>query len=285
MPVTADVPEPEPTEDLASTLRYIGTGKLATTRARLANSPETRDFLELGLALLRADLIDHTGPDFELGNRSRLFESVSRERIMALAKEWDSESTRLLSDNMYRGRWMRKDYYTEDLIAYLFRLGPQQRHFNDMLTASSTLISEVSLGQLVRLLAAAEVDAMLADPLVNLQAIVQTALPKHPRVQEYCRAQYELLLPLWARLYERVATAYGLSLKSGRTWDDAALLFNSVVEGALVRARVEGAEPRLSDGEGVLAGAILAMLPSLVVPTKEWDNCYAEQAPGEIDGA
>jgi hypothetical protein len=276
MPVNAGMPEPGPDEDLVPTLSYIGMGMLAKTRTRLANSPETREFLELGLALLRTDLIDHTGPDFELGDRSRLFESVSRARIMALAKQRDPDRARLLGENMFRHRWRRKDHYTEDLIAYLFRLGPQQRHLDDMFATSIALIDEISLGQLVRTLAAAEVDAMLADPLVALQAIVQTALPKHPRVQEFTRAQYEYLLPRWAQLYARVATAYGLSLKSGRTWDDVALLFNSVVEGALMRARVEGAETRLSNGDGVLAGAILAMLPSLLDSAEDWDTCYAE---------
>jgi hypothetical protein len=58
--------------------------------------------------------------------------------------------------------------------------------------------------------------------------------------------------------------AYGLRLKPDVTWSDVALLFNAVVEGALLRARIYGKEATLSNGERVLAGAILAMLPSLV---------------------
>lgn len=58
--------------------------------------------------------------------------------------------------------------------------------------------------------------------------------------------------------------AYGLKLKPGFTWSDVALLFNAVVEGALVRARIYKVEAVLSNGERVLAGAILVMLPSLL---------------------
>lgn len=264
MPVTASADSPDVGENLSSTLQYIGMNMLAKTRAKLANSPETREFLELGLALLRADLLEHTGPDIEQGVHSRLFESLSRERIMALAEERDTENTRLLGVTMFRHRWARKDFYTEDLIAYLFRVGPQERHFKEMAEAGHALMKEASFGQLVRLLAAAETEAVIADPVANLQAILQAALPKHPRVQEFSRAQYDYLLPRWAQLYEEVGAAYGLDLADGYTWNDLALLFNSVVEGAVLRARTEGKAPTLSNGEEVLAAAIFAMVPTVL---------------------
>ena len=264
MPAFGNAASPDPDDDLAPTLRYIGMNMLAKTRAKLANSTETREFLEIGLALLKADLLEHTGPDIEQGDHSRLFESLSRDRIMALAEERDTEQTRLPGVNMFRHRWPRKDFYTEDLIAYLFRAGPQERHFEEMAQAGRALMKEVSFGQLVRLLAEAETEAITADPLSSLQAILQVALPKHPRVQEFSRAMYEYLLPRWARLYEEVGSSYGLRLAVGYTWDDMALLFNTVVEGAVLRARAEGGTPRLSNGEGILAGAIFAMVPALL---------------------
>lgn len=275
MSVTTSAASPDAGEDLAPTLRYIGKDKLARTRAKLANSPQTRKFLELGLALLRADLIEHTGPDFEQGVRSRLFESLSRERIMTLAEARDPSHTLPLGVNMFRERWSRKDFYTEDLIAYLFRLGPQERRMEEMAEAGRALTKEASLGQLVRALAAAEVQEISADPLYALQGVVQAALPKHPRVQEFCRNQYDYLLPRWGQLYEEVAKAYGLALTAKHTWLDVALLFNSVVEGAIFRSRVEGEEPTLSNGDGVLAGAIFAMLPTLLTNCpNDWDSCF-----------
>lgn len=246
--------------------------KLGRTRTKLANGPETREFLEIGLALLRTDLLEHTGPDIEQGDHSRLFESLSRERILALAEKRDTERTLLLGVNMFRNRWERKDFYTEDLIAYLFRLEPQKQHFEEMAEAGRALAKEVSFGQLIRLLAAVETESVLNDPRMSLQAILQVALPSHPRVQEFSRAQYEYLLPAWGKLYKEIATTYGLSLADGYTWNDMALLFNSVVEGVTMRSRAEPEEPKLSNGEGVLASAIFAMVPTLLT------NC-----PKELD--
>jgi hypothetical protein len=263
MPVTASSPASEQ-EDLSSVLENIGWGKLATTRAKLANTLATREFLEIGLSLLRDDLLRHTGPDFDQGDRSRLFESLSRERIMQRATEMDPSGEKCFTVNMFRHRWDRKDRYTEDLISYLFRPAPSLKHLEDMIRAAEGGLAGASLKDLVYSLAAVEVHSMVNDPGVSLQTIVQTALPNHPRVQRFVQAQYDLLLPGWAKLYEQIAIAYGLTLKKGFTWLDVALLFNTVVEGALVRARVDQAEPVLSNGEGVLAGAILVMLPSLI---------------------
>jgi hypothetical protein len=263
-------------EDLSVTLRHVGKDKLLPARARLANTPETRAFLELGLGLLIADLVDHTGPDFEQGLRSPLFESLSRQRILALAGQTDVTQPLHLSDNMFRNRWTHKNDYTEDLIAYLFRTGPQERHIEEMREAAAELIKDASLGDLVRSLAAAEMAAITADPLSAVQAIVQAALPSHPRVQEFARAQYDFLLPLWAQLYEEVTAAYGLTLVDRYTWSDVALLFNSVAESAFLRRRAEGQEPQLTSGDGVLVGAIFVMLPTLLVSCPaDLDNCYS----------
>jgi hypothetical protein len=273
MPVTAGVPsDPSEQDDLSAVLGYIGWGKLAVTRAKLANSAATRDFLEIGLSLLQDDLLGNTGPNFDESERLRLFESLSRERILKRAAERDVERRNLYSANMFRHRWDRKDRYSEDLISYLFRPGPQHQHMVEMEQGAAALVVEVSLKELVQQLAAAEVGSMLADPRITLQAIIQVALPNHPHVRAFAQEQYDTLMPMWAALYERVAAAYGLKLRPTYTWLDVATLFNAAVEGALARARVERAEPTLSGGTGVLAASILAMLPSIL-----------EGMPGDID--
>lgn len=251
-------------EDLSPILTDIGLDKLAETRAKLANTSETRDFLEIGLRLLHEDLLGHTGPNFDQREGSRLFQSLSLKRITDKAIELDPKNELLLTDNMFRHRWSRRGRYTEDLISYLFRLGPQKRRLEEMENTALQALHAVSLKELVQLLAAAEVDMILVDPVFNLQSIIQAALPNHPKVRQFSQDQYEMLLTGWASLYEQIAVAYGLRLKPGFTWADVAQLFNAVVEGALVRAHIYGKEAVLSNGERVLAGAILIMLPSLL---------------------
>jgi hypothetical protein len=203
---------------------------------------------------------------------------------MQQAAEMDPDGEKRFTVNMFRHRWDRKDRYTEDLISYLFRQGPQLKHMEDMAEAASGMLAEASLKELIESLAAAEVHAMLNDPIVSLQATIQAALPNHPRVQHFIQAQYDVLLPGWAKLYEQVAAAYGLTLKEGFTWLDVAVLFNTIVEGALVRARVDQAEPVLSNGEGVLVSAILIMLPSLIegIPD-DFGNLYPAAATRNAD--
>jgi hypothetical protein len=276
MPVTAGVSNPE-NDDLDPVLRDLVFGRLGQTRAKVANSPETREFLEIGLQLLRDDLIRHTGPDFETGIRSKLFESISRERILQRAEEADEgrQNKRLLTVNMFRYRWERKDRYTEDLISYMFRLAPQRGHLDEMDVASTQLVQRVSLAEFVCTLADVELRTMLDDPLVSVQTIVQNAMPNHPRVREFCQAQLDQLLPRWAELYEKVAAAYGLRLKSRYTWLDIAIIFNAIVEGELAWARV-AVRPVLSDGSHILASAILAMLPTVFEDApSDLANCYA----------
>ncbi len=220
--------------------------------------------LESGLSLLQDDLLLHTGPNFDQGDRSRLFESLSRERILEHAKKYHRDQGELLSDDKFRYLWERKGRYTEDLIAYLFRSGAFQEHLGAIGRAARGLLASASLKDTIQQLAALEVDSTLNDPITSLQTIVQAAMPRHPKVRQYIKAQYELLLPAWADMYQQVCDAYGLRLKPGITWFDIALLFNAVVEGTLVRARIDGAEARLSNGEGVLAGAVFTMIPALL---------------------
>ncbi|WP_284748456.1 hypothetical protein [Amycolatopsis sp. RTGN1] len=264
------------TDDLGPVLRDLAYGRLAQTRAKLANSPETREFLELGLQLLRDDLIGHTGPDFETGIRSKLFESVSRERILQRAEEADRDrpNPKVLTVNMFRYRWERKDRYTEDLISYLFRPAPQGRHFAEMAATTHRLIPRASFAELVRTLADAEVRTVLEDPLVSLQSTVQSAMPNHPRVREFCQAHLDHLMPRWADLYVRITDAYGLRLKAGFTWLDVALMFNAVVEGELTWSRV-AARSVLSGGGTVVSTAILAILSSVLDDARDFADCYA----------
>jgi hypothetical protein len=253
------------TEDLSGVLHHIALAARADTRTRIANSQETRQFLELGLELLREDLLQHAGPVLDGSDKSRLFDAVSRERILRM----DTDAA--LSVNMFRRRWNLKNHYTEDLIAYLFRLGPQRDRLDAMDAAADQLMLSASFGELVRTLSTAALQQARTDPLSTLRMIFEVGLPNHPRVREFATAQHELLLPRWAAIYERVAVAYQLTLAPGRTWRDVAMIFNTLLDGELVVTGRSGSPPRLSTGEDVLLGGILAMLSSLVANPTDWD--------------
>src|SRR5918997_6531842 len=86
-----EAPMPEagrPVDDLAPALTNVAADARPGTRAKIANSPETRAFLELGLQLLRDDLLDHRGPDLQDDHDAgtRLFTGLSQARLRGRAE-------------------------------------------------------------------------------------------------------------------------------------------------------------------------------------------------------
>jgi hypothetical protein len=110
-------------------------------------------------------------------------------------------------------------------------LGSQQA----MVEAAPSL----TLGELVRVGSEGEeMASTLADPIVSLQTPIQVALPRHPRISTAIVELETLSLRLWAALYAAVLPAYGLTLREDVTFLDLARMFDTAIEGLLLKARV-----------------------------------------------
>ncbi len=253
--------------DLAVLLEHVGIDRRPGARAEMARSPDTRAFLEIGVELLVDDLLQHSGPAADgASTAAALFRGLSRQRIVEKGAAMRAEGRlpgTITSESQFKDRWRYADRYTEDLLAYLFRLGPYQAHFGRVWAALDAELSDLSLGQVIDALAAAEVEMVAHDPFVVLQSVVQRALPNHPKVTAYARVMYEVILPEWARLHEAICRRYGLALRPGHTWVDVAELLNVVVLGTAERIQADGSRRVLSNGRGVLAEAIRLMVPAL----------------------
>jgi hypothetical protein len=256
-------------DDLASVLSNVAADARPGTRVKIANSPETRAFLEIGLLLLRDDLLDHRGPDLldEHDAGTRLFAGLSQARLVERSEreEQDDERPRVLTVGMFRDRWRYKSRYTEDLIAYLMRPALLEQNIGSLQQSMRALPADISFAELVRRMVDAVLDSTLNDPLWSLQTIVWVALPNHPRVQVYLKGRYEYWISQWALLYQQVGGRFGLELRPGYTWLDVAELFNAVADGARMRAKGVGSVAALSSGANVVVGAIHAMMPGLFV--------------------
>jgi hypothetical protein len=241
------------------------------TRVKIANSPETRAFLEIGLLLLHDDLLDHRGPDLLADHDAgtRLLAGLSQARLVERAEQEDLalERPKVLTVGMFRDRWRYKSRYTEDLIAYLMRPALLARKLRTLRSALEALPPDITLTDLVREMSRATLAATLEDPLWSLQTIVWVGLPNHPRVKTFLKINYEQLLTNWAELYQQVARRYGLELRPGYTWLDVAEMLNAVTDGARMRAKGMGSVAALSSGDNVVVGAIRAMLPALFTNT------------------
>jgi hypothetical protein len=254
-------------DDLSSVLSNVCADARPATRKKIANSAETRAFLEIGLLLLHDDLLDHRGPDLLADNDAgtRLFTGLSQARLIERAEQEDLELERpkVLTVGMFRDRWRYKSRYTEDLIAYLMRPALLARKLRTMRGALESLPPDIALPDLIREMVHATLAPTLEDPLWSLQTIVWVGLPNHPRVRTFLKINYEQLLSNWAELYQQIARRYGLELRPGYTWLDVAEMFNAVADGARMRAKGMGSVAALSTGDNVVVGAIRAMLPGL----------------------
>jgi hypothetical protein len=253
-------------EDLSSVLTHVRPGRMPSTRAEWANHPRTRDFCNLGLHLLYADHVDGRG-----GATAgvRLFRALTPTALQAHASVMieDAEQAEALSVDRFSSTWMNLPAYTEDLLAYLFRPKPYLRRILRRILrirqAMAEMTAQMTFGELVRSAAAAELEETTRDPVIALQTLVQAALPADTGVRALNLRLEEQGLRLWAELYSAVFPAYGLTPRETVTWLDIAEMFSTMTEGALLRRRVRGEHPRLSNGDDMLAGLILAATSGL----------------------
>lgn len=269
------------TEDLSQVLTHVRLKGLPETRAEWANDPRTRDLLHLGLHLLYVNHIQG-GPSMSAG--ALLFKSLSPGALETHAADVieDPAYADSLDANRFKETWGNTQYYIEDLLAYLFRPKPYLDRIRQARAAMAEMVVGVKLGDFVRAAAAAELEECVSDPVLALQTLVQASLPWDQGIRAMDRRLEAEGLQLWADLYAAVLPAYGLHLREGVTWMDLAELFTTVTDGALLRRRIRGEHPRLSNQDDMLAGAILAMLPSLLKADVEGLQERLAMGPADI---
>ncbi|MEU6449781.1 hypothetical protein [Streptomyces sp. NPDC046979] len=256
-----------PDEDLASVFRRVRVSRTAKTQAEWARDERTRAFCDLGAYLLHQHHLKG-----EAAAERRLFRNLSGEELMHAAARLipDPGLAQSLDKQRWSDTWGHQEAFIEDLLAYIFRSGPTLRR---ILEAQQQLVDRAQslpLGELIRAGVEVEMASSAEDPVVALQTFFEAALPHKPSIREaVARIENEMLL-VWASLYEALLTAYDVRLRPGVTYMDMAGLFNTIIEGALLRTRSLGAAPRTSTGEHILAAAIIKMLPGLceITPTQ-----------------
>lgn len=274
------VTTPPPDDDLSNVLRHIAPLRRDATRRSIANSPETRAFLESGLDLLHRDLLEHTGADFEKGTSSPLITSVSTRRVTVRARQRTDGVVGLWpTPPKHKMRWPHHARFAEDLIAYLFRLEPQRARLREINALIDKLPPGMTLHALIRQLTDVELCGTTEDRDVALRIAVQAATPRHETVRAYVAATYDEILPTWAGIYEKVGARYGLRLRPDYTWVDVAMMFDAVLEGVALRARCQSRPTRSSVGEPVISAMILALLPGLLLDYDGNDRVQVGRGP------
>ncbi|MFG2794051.1 hypothetical protein [Streptomyces sp. NPDC048419] len=251
-------------EDLSQVFTRVKVHTLRETQIKWAIHKRTRAFCDLALHLLyQHHLAD--GARAALGGEVKLFRNLGPEDLMRHAARVvpDAREAEGLDRQRWLDTWRFQAAFLDDLVAYLFRPSVVQRRIGAVHEVLLTMAPQLTLGQLIREGTAAELQSTLHEPIVGLQTFIQAALPRQPRIRQYIDAMEVMSLTQWAHLYERVLPGYGLALRPGVTWHDLARLFDTVIEGVLLKARTHDDIPCVESGDNTLAAAIFAMLPSL----------------------
>jgi hypothetical protein len=254
----------EEDEDLSLVFREVKLNRTAKTRQHWARDPLTRAFCDLGAYSLYEHHLTGGLPSGDVPEM-KLFPNMGGEHLMKLAPvvvpdAWLSES---LNRQRYVDTWAHHHSYITDLIAYIFRSTPTLRRVKRMTNEFALAAAELPLAELIRAGAQAEIASTLDDPVVTLQTFLQAALPRQPKIQEAVRRIEQEMISEWSRLYEALLAGYGLTLRPGVTARDVAELFDTMIEGVLLRARSAGAVPTTSSGQDVLTTSILVILPAM----------------------
>ena len=251
-------------EDLSRVFTRVKVHTLRETQIKWATDKRTRAFCDLALHLLyQHHLAD--GPRAALGGEEKLFRNLGPEDLMRHAARIvpDAREAEGLDRQRWLDTWRFQAAFLDDLVAYLFRTSVVQRRIGAVHEVLLAMAPQLTLGQLIREGTQAELESTLQEPIVGLQTFIQAALPRQPRIRQYVHDMEVMSLTQWARLYETVLPGYGLALRPGVTWHDIARLFDTVIEGVLLKARTHDDIPLVSSGENTLAAAIFAMLPTL----------------------
>jgi hypothetical protein len=250
---------PDQDDDLAQVLTNVKVNRLPPTRSSWANSWKTRAFLHLGLRLLYEH---HSAADTpETGSGMHLIGNLTPENLANAAQRSvsDPDLAAQLSVVRWKETWGHRGAYLEDLVAYLFRPTPYVQRIERVRDAM-VIDPGLRLNDFVRYVSDAEFDAAFSNPLYALQTWLQAAMPSHPSVSPCVVLLEDASLPLRGSLYQRAFSAYGLTLRDGLTWEDAADLSATLMKGAVLRGRARGEHPRLAAGDSTLHSGMLAMM-------------------------
>jgi hypothetical protein len=254
----------DPDEDLSEVLTKVKVHTRRITQVKWSKDWRTKAFCDLALHLLYQHHLTHHSIS-SLSDELRIFRNLGPEDLMRHASRMipDADAAEKLDRQRWLDTWRFQAAFLEDLIAYLFRPGVVLRRVRDVHHALVALAPALTLGELIREGTAAELQSTLENPTVGLQTFIQAALPRQPRIQEAVHAIETVALQEWADLYAAVFPAYGLQLRPGVSWLDMSTLFDTIIEGVLLKARTHEQVPCLSNGENVLAAGIFTLLPTL----------------------
>ena len=202
-------------EDLLECLSRVRLGAVGEARVEWANDERTRDFCDLGLHLIygrhgRRDASASLG-------ESRLFRSLRPDDLVnyaAIMIRGQARAERLTKDRWQR-TWGNQGAFSKELIAYLYRPNLTRRRIEKMRLPVVEMARHLPLGEVIRRGTMAELQSACSYYPLGLAVIIESTLHTHPDIRPCVISDRELRAELWAGLYERMCSVYGVQRRDG----------------------------------------------------------------------
>lgn len=172
-----------------------------------------------------------------------------------------------ISKRALGSRWASKDDFVRDAIvhALLYRDDPSaDPAARD--TGLHRVTSSMSFAESVAGVVDGLVDSLLVHPRAFLLAHIAPLLPRHPEIAEQVRASSCAAQTAWTAEYVETLQALGIGLRPDWPFERLTLAIQLVLDGTIVRSRVEPdnfAASRWASGS-MYADTVLALIASVL---------------------
>jgi hypothetical protein len=219
-----------------------------------------RWFLESGFRILQERLLGmHQTGAFSAYND--VFGSLTHQRVLGTCRRLLEEHGHALgafNRSRFTNRWELISNYHADVLAYVFRTETAAaRH--EATRSELPNLAALPFGELVQILAVQQSRHMFQNDAIRLQMALQQALVGDPHLRQLAGALYSFDENFWVRVYEAIATCFGVRVTKW-TWADLAKMFASVVEAAGSREAIGQSLAVVSSGDHLAVAMIQALL-------------------------
>ncbi|WP_231330843.1 TetR/AcrR family transcriptional regulator [Actinomadura graeca] len=241
----SDQPEWSPEDDLSLILKRLtgvadAPGAPAEDRRRLANHPLTKDYLEAGFRLLvhACEPGDREGKGGGSPSSSMFFDFLTAERII---EETAKGSERDVAEDSFHDRWLDRDAYVSDVLAYSLWIKNWLPHTVAADKARAVIANATDLADAAHEACYQDQVAGLHNPALRLAFIAAVIAEHHPELKESLSAVYQSTQEKWIPIYRQIFLRHSLRLRPDVSIRDIADIFTALSDGFILRMHSDSA--------------------------------------------
>ncbi|WP_018349992.1 hypothetical protein [Longispora albida] len=233
-------------------------------RARLANHPLTRAYLEAGVRLADREFFAAPAP---AEGFPRPLSTLTRENVIAEVANEPSDLAKRASVGSFRDRWAYFTDYLSDLARYTMRIRRWSLH-NQLAEQAVPALSGGDFVAALEEIAYRDMTSVAGNPstAMRYRFLLTAWAGQDEPLRQVMSSVYRDITVHWAAMCEAVFAARGLRLRPGVTFEDLATLLTALAEGLALRAAGDPEAPLIDHAgrRSLLGTAAMALFAGMV---------------------